>query len=39
MIPTNTAKRIHAVHAVALNPVKMLATRTEERAIVCKNED
>ena len=34
MIPMNTAKRSQAVHAVALNPVKMLDTITDTMAIV-----
>ena len=34
MIPMNTAKKSQAVHAVALNPVKMLDTITDTMAIV-----
>lgn len=34
MIPMNTAKKSQAVHAVALNPVKMLDTITDTIAIV-----
>ena len=33
MIPMNTAKKSQAVHAVALNPVKMLDTITDAMAI------
>ena len=34
MIPMNTAKRSQAVHAGALNPVKMLDTITDTMAII-----